>query len=115
VAIAVSTMLQGCDRDEVAGQVSALLDEDLSPSMLDKYASPASPGHNISAIRLIGLTAATRRYDQLDRVGLQAGFRVLAGDEFRVAELGHVTAQIAMLKTRAAELSGQTRPLGRAR
>lgn len=79
-------------RDEIAGNVSALLSETVSRFMLDAYASEARDEHNISAARFFALIAATDRYDILDVIVSRIGARVLVGEEVNAARYGHLMA-----------------------
>lgn len=102
IAATVALMLKEDERSrfEIAGKVSELLDEDVSKSMLDAYASEAKETHSISAARLLALTAVTDRHDLLDRLTRRIGAAVLVGPEILTAELGHIDRQIAELKDR---------------
>jgi hypothetical protein len=68
ISRAVATALRDCDvaRDEIARRMSAFLGEDVSPHMLNAYASAAREDHNISFARLIALSHALARLDLLD-------------------------------------------------
>lgn len=117
VASAVSQILRddGRSRYEIAGQVSALLGEDVSKFMLDAYASEARDGHNVSVARFLALVVATQRFDALDAVVRQIGVSALAGDEIRLAEIGHLQAQKRELDRRLKTLQGSVQPLSRGR
>ena len=101
------------ERHEIAGAVSALLDETVSKQMLDAYASESRDNFNISAGRFFALIAATGRFDILDAVASRAGARVLVGAEITTARLGHIDRQIADLKTERAAIAAIARPISR--
>ena len=58
-------------REAISEAMALLLAEPVSRAMLDAYASEARDSHNISAARLLALTAVTGRFDILDAVILQ--------------------------------------------
>lgn len=102
VASAVGQILKEDDRSrfQVAGGVSALLDDDVSKMMLDAYASEARDTHNISFGRFLALVAETGRYDVLSALVAKIGARLVVGEEVFTVELGHVEAQIQRLQER---------------
>lgn len=117
VASAVSHMLRddGRSRYEVAGAMSALLDEEVSKAMLDGYAAEARGDFNISVHRLFALVAVTERFDVLDALMRRIGAAVLVGEEIRTAQLGHLDRQIADLKAQKRTLEAATKPITRER
>jgi len=102
VASAVAQILKDDTRTryEVAGGLSALLDDDVSKLMLDAYASEAREGHNISAGRFFALIAETGRYDVLSALLGKIGARVVVGEEVLTVELGHIETEIQRLQER---------------
>lgn len=76
ISRAVAAALRDSDvaRDEIARRMSAFLGEDVSPHMLNAYASAAREDHNISFARLVALSHALARLDLLD-----LGARCLGG------------------------------------
>ncbi|MEX2482086.1 MAG: hypothetical protein WD928_14615 [Gammaproteobacteria bacterium] len=58
-AVALALAASGQSRDELAAAMSEFLGDNVSTSMLDKYASQAAEGHSISALRLVALAAVT--------------------------------------------------------
>lgn len=102
-------------RHEVAGAMSALLDEEVTKAMLDAYASEARDQHNISAGRFFAFVAVTRRYDILDHVMRRIGAAALVGEELVTARAGHVKARIDELKAELKDIERQVRPIGRCR
>lgn len=100
-------------RHEIAGAVSALLDEPVSKMMLDAYASEARDLHNISAARLLAVVAVTERFDLLDALCRRIGAALLVGDELHAARLGHLQAQRAKLDQEIKTLRGDVRPIER--
>jgi hypothetical protein len=115
VSSAVGTILtmHPGSRFEVAGGVSALLDTDVSKSMLDAYSAEAKDTHNISVARFLALVVVTQRFDVLDAILRQIGCGVLVGEEIHLAELGHIMAQERALKQRRRQLETITQPLKR--
>lgn len=87
-------------RAEIAGAMSALLDEEVTKFMLDAYASEARGEHNIPAHRWMALVAVTEHYDLLDAMVRRIGASLLVGPEIITAELGQVDRQMAALKAR---------------
>lgn len=119
VAAAVARILKDDvrSREEVAGAMSALLDETVSKAMLDAYASESREGHNISAARLLALVAATDRFDLLDRIVRRAGVSLLVGPEIILADMADLRLRMRemgkLLKTK--EAMAVPRGQGRAR
>jgi len=101
-ASAISRILKEDPRSrfEIAGGVSALLDDDVSKLMLDAYASEARDGHNISFARFLALVLETQRFDVLDALLAKIGCKVVVGEQILTVELGHLDAQIARLQSR---------------
>ena len=91
-------------RYEIAGEVSRLLDDEVSKGMLDKYTSPSADTHNISAARFLALISATGAYDILREFVLEIGADLVVGDEVLTAELGSIEAEIAQLIERKKSL-----------
>jgi len=100
-------------RDEIAGAMSALLDEDVTRWMLDAYASEAREGHSIPAHRFFALIAVTNRFDLLDAAMRRVGAAVLVGEEIVTARAGHLRCRITELKAELARIEKQARPIGR--
>ncbi|MFN3676191.1 MAG: hypothetical protein ACK4TC_09440 [Sphingomonas pseudosanguinis] len=111
----VSIMLKGDSRTrpEIAGAMSALLDERVSPPMLDAYASEGRSEHNISAARLLALIAVTERFDLLDSLVRRIGGALLVGEEIHTARLGHLKAQRAQLDEEIKLLRQRVQPIAR--
>jgi len=88
----VGTILNSDERSrfELAGKVSELLDEDVSKSMLDAYASPAREEHKVPMSRFLALVAVTERGDLLDRLLREIGLAIVTGDEVKTVRLGHL-------------------------
>ena len=91
--------------------MSALLDETVSKTMLDAYASEARDLHNISAARLLAVIAFTERFDLLNLLCRRIGCAVLVGDEINTARLGHLKAQRMLLDQEIKELRAQVQPI----
>lgn len=100
-------------RFEIAGMVSALLDDEVSKSMLDAYSSEAKDSHNISLARFLALVVVTQRFDALDAILRQIGCGVLVGEEIYLAEAGHLRALRRELDQRIRELDTVMQPLKR--
>ena len=100
-------------RHEIAGAVSALLDEPVTKAMLDAYASEARDAHNISAARLLALVAVTERFELLDSLLRRIGAAVLVGDELHAVRLGHLEAQRRRLDAEIKQMRGHARPIER--
>jgi hypothetical protein len=75
-------------RREIAEELSSVLDERITPQMLDAYASPARTGHGINAHRFLALLALTRRYDILDAVVRQVGAKAIDENDSKIFEIG---------------------------
>lgn len=88
----VGTILASDPRSrwEIAAKVSELLDEDVSKSMLDAYASPARDDHRVPMSRIFALVAVTGRLDLLDPLTREIGAGLLVGDEVKTARIGHL-------------------------
>ena len=112
VAGLVSRVVQDDPRSqaEIAAAVSAVLSDDVSADMLYAYAAPAKTAHNISVARFLALVVATKRSDALDALVTRIGCRVLEGEEFVLAQLGHVQAEMRRLKALERDLVGKARP-----
>jgi hypothetical protein len=92
--------------------MSRVLAEDVTPAMVDAWASEARTGHNIPAARWWALVAVTGRFDVADAIATRTGARVLSGEEIRATELGHIQAQIEELQARQRALKAD-RPVVR--
>lgn len=117
VAASVAEALKGDARSrfEVAGAVSALLDEPVSKLMLDAYASEAREDHNISGARLLAVIAVTERFDLLDALVRRIGAALLVGEELHAARLGHLQAQKDRIDAEIRKLRVATQPIERGR
>lgn len=115
VASAVAAILREDPRSrfEVAGQLSALMDADISKFMLDAYAAEARDGHNVSFSRFLGLIVATQRFDVLDGLLRQIGCAVVVGEEILLAEIGHLETQRRNIDQRLKSLKAEAQPLTR--
>lgn len=85
-------------RELIAAEMSMLLSDEVSKSMLDAYASAAREGHKVPASRFLALIAVCKRHDILDRIVRHIGAAVLVGEEVHTARLGHLDRQIAGLQ-----------------
>lgn len=111
--VAIALKQDGRSRHEIAGAMSALLDDIVTKPMLDAYASEAREGHNISAARLLAMVAVTERFDLLDALVRRIGAALLVGEELHAARLGHLQAQRARLDQEIKALRGDVRPIER--
>jgi hypothetical protein len=100
-------------RHEIAGAVSALLDDPVSKMMLDAYASEGRGDHNISAARLLAVIAVTERFDLLDALCRRIGAALLVGEELHAARLGHLQAQRSKIDQEIRTLRGTAQPIER--
>jgi hypothetical protein len=64
-------------RDKIASAMAAFLGEDVPANMLDAYASQAKDKHQISAVRLLALVAATGDARALNTLLADAGMIVV--------------------------------------
>ena len=109
VSASVARMLReadGVSRGAIAKAMSALLSEEVTPAMVDAYASEARRGHNVPAGRWWALVAVTGRFDVADAIATRAGARVISGEEIRATELGHLQAERDALDARMKQLRG---------
>lgn len=115
VAACVSRALRedGRSRYDLAGQMSAMLDEDVSKAMLDGYAAEARGDFNISVHRFLALIAVSKRYDILDALTRKVGAAVLVGAEIHTAQLGHIDRQIAELRAQRKQIESEAHPIQR--
>lgn len=109
----VSRIMQEDNRSraEIAAAVSAVLADAVSEDMLYAYAAPAKGSHNISVARFLGLILATKRADVLDALAIRIGCRVLEGDEYVLAQLGHLRAEKRRIDTLLRDLERKAQPL----
>lgn len=101
------------ERHEVAGAISALLDETVTKLMLDAYASEARDAHNISFARGLALFATTERFDLLDSLVRRIGAALLVGEEIHTARLGHLKAQQRALSVEIKKMEQAATPIDR--
>lgn len=113
--VALALKDDGRSRFEIAGAMSALLNEDVSKAMLDAYAAEGRETHNISAARLLALVAVTERFDLLDALVRRIGAALLVGEELHAARLGHLRAQQRALAGEIRKLEASATPIDRER
>ncbi len=77
-------------REEIAGAMSAVLNDHVTKPMLDAYASGARPDHKVPASRLFALLVVTDRADLLDPIMRKLGAALLRGEEVKTARMGHL-------------------------
>lgn len=80
-------------RDEISGLMSEMLGEAITENMLNAYASPGRPDHNISLVRFLAFTRATQQPWLWAEVLRDEGITILIGDESRLAQLGFAEAK----------------------
>lgn len=102
-------------RPVLAALVSELLDEDVTRSMLDAYASPAREDHKIPASRLLALVAVTDRHDLLDPIMREIGAGLLVGDEVKTARIGHLQQKLKAIQDELKDLKGCAPQIGASR
>jgi transcriptional regulator with XRE-family HTH domain len=68
---------KGLDRKQVAEQMSVWLEEDVSPAMLDAYASEAKEEHTISLLRTVALVHVTGDMRPLQMIAEMHGYAVV--------------------------------------
>ncbi len=98
-------------REEIAGAMSAVLDDTISKAMLDAYSSGARPDHKVPASRLFALLVVTDRQDLLDPIMRKLGAALLVGDEVRTARLGQVETLLQQLQDERSRLRKETTPI----
>lgn len=96
----------GRSREKIAGEVSELLGEDVSRSMLDAYASPAREEHKVPMSRFFAIMTVTGRHDLLDPLLRETGAALLVGPEVHTAALGHIDRHIEQLKAERRRIAG---------
>jgi hypothetical protein len=111
----VSEMLHGerRSRARIAAEMSEMLDEDISKSMLDAYSSEAREGHRIPFDRMLALTAVTRRVDLLDNLMRKVGLSALDGEEVALVHAAHLRAQMKQLGEELKAVESKSKPIGR--
>lgn len=102
----VATILNSDPRDRwaIAAEVSKLLDQDVSKSMLDAYSSPARTDHNVPACRLLALAVVCDRQDLLRPILRKIGIGALIGDEIKTARIGQLQKRISDAQAEMREL-----------
>ena len=98
-------------REEIAGAMSAVLNDHVSKAMLDAYASGARPDHKVPASRLFALLVVTDRQDLLDPIMRKIGAALLVGDEVKTARLGQIETLMNQLKDEQRRLRNEATPI----
>lgn len=91
-------------REVIAAEMSVLLDDTISRSMLDAYSSPARTEHKVPASRLLALAVVCDRQDLLRPVLRKIGVGALIGDEIKTARIGQLQQKIADAQAEMREL-----------
>ncbi|WP_156313821.1 MULTISPECIES: hypothetical protein [unclassified Citromicrobium] len=103
----------GRDRYQLAAEVSKLLADEVSKTMLDAYASPSREDHKIPFSRLMAIVVVTGRYDLLDAHLRETGCGVITGRELETVELGSIEQEIRALQAKARDLRRTAQPIRR--
>lgn len=98
-------------REEIAGAMSAVLNDTVSKAMLDAYASGARPDHKVPASRLIALLVVTDRADLFDPIARKMGAALLVGDEVKTARLGQIETLLNQLQDERRRLRAEANPI----
>ncbi|WP_143737018.1 hypothetical protein [Erythrobacter tepidarius] len=98
-------------REEIAGAMSAVLNDTVSKAMLDAYASGARPDHKVPASRLFALLVVTDRQDLLDPIMRKIGAALLVGEEVKTARLGQIETLINQLREEQRRLRNEATPI----
>ncbi len=115
VASAVALILKrdARNRYQIAGEVSRILDDEVTKLMLDAYAAEGRENYNISAGRFLALVAVTGSFDVLREFCLEIGADLVMGDEILTVELGNIAAMERELAERKKAIRGLARPIRR--
>lgn len=92
-------------REIIAAEMSILLGEDVSKSMLDAYSSPARAEHRVPMSRFFALVLVTKRHDLMDPLLREIGMAGLIGAEVKTARLGQIDREIARLREEQKKLA----------
>lgn len=92
-------------REYIAADMSILLGEDVSKSMLDAYSSPARTEHRVPMSRFFALVLVTKRHDLMDPLLREIGMAGLIGAEVKTARLGQIDREIARLRDERTKLA----------
>lgn len=98
-------------REEIAGAMSASLNDHVTKAMLDAYSSGARPDHKVPASRLFALLVVTDRQDLLDPIMRKLGAALLVGDEVKTARLGQIETLMNQLKDEQRRLRAEACPI----
>lgn len=98
-------------REEIAGAMSAVLNDHVTKAMLDAYSSGARPDHKVPASRLFALLVVTDRQDLLDPIMRKLGAALLVGDEVKTARLGQIETLMNQLKDEQRRLRAEACPI----
>ncbi|MBI1386649.1 MAG: hypothetical protein GC150_17225 [Rhizobiales bacterium] len=90
----------GMDRYDIAAAMSRLLNEDVSKHILDAYTAESREDHNVSAYRFFAFVQATKAGGMLDDVCRQIGYLAMPSEDQRLAEIGYLTEQRAVIDQR---------------
>jgi len=90
IASAVSRCLAEAkeSRPEIAAELSSILGESVSKSMLDAYSSHARREHPINVHRFLALIMVLGQWDILDAVVRQIGGKVITGHDLKALRVG---------------------------
>jgi hypothetical protein len=95
ISHAMSAVIRDCilDRYEIASQMSRLLGEEVSKTMLDAYTAESRDDQNIPAYRFLAFILATQSFDALDELLRPLGCRLLVGEQRQLAAIAELTAR----------------------
>jgi hypothetical protein len=113
-ARAVSVALRDCGRSrrQVAQQMSEYLGEDVSPAMIDAYASVAREAHRISLPRFLALLHVTGDRRLLQMLAQPMGWAVIERKHLVLIELAAAREQEDALRRRREALARRARTEG---
>lgn len=111
ISRAVSVALRDCGqpRVRVAAAMSAYLGEDVSPAMLDAYASVGRDQHRISVPRMLALVHATNDRRLLELLAEPMGWAVIERRYLPLIEVAAIREQEDELRRRREALQRRAR------
>lgn len=110
----VAAALRDCDapRKEIARRMGEYLGAEVSPNMLDAYASQARADHTISAARLMALLHATRDRRLLELLAEPLGWAVIERKHLPLIQVAALREQEDELRRAREALTRQARGMG---
>ncbi len=109
----VGTILASDSRSryEIAALMSEILDEDITKTMLDAWASGAREDHRVAFTRLGALVLVTSRQDLLRPIMAKLGISLLIGAEAEIARIGQLEQMIERARREVREIKGRAQPI----